>query len=52
MGTTATFDIDFAFKSVLLVAMLAANLDKAVNRLVARFEARAAKLYKPATKAE
>jgi coenzyme Q-binding protein COQ10 len=47
MGTKVTFDIDFAFKSPLLDAMLAANFDRAVSRLMGCFEARAAKLYKP-----
>ncbi len=46
MGTKVTFDIDFAFKSMLLDAMLAANFDRAVSRLMGCFEARAAKLYK------
>jgi coenzyme Q-binding protein COQ10 len=47
MGTKVTFDIDFAFKSPLLDAMLAANFDRAVSKLMGCFEARAAKLYKP-----
>ena len=47
MGTKLSFDIDFAFKSPLLDAMLAANFDRAVARLMGCFEARAAKLYKP-----
>ena len=47
MGTRLTFDIDFAFKSPLLDAMLAANFDRAVSKLMGCFEARAAKLYKP-----
>lgn len=51
MGTKVTFDIDFAFKSMLLDAMLAANFDRAVNRLMGCFEARAAKLYTRTSKA-
>jgi len=47
MGTKLTFEIDFAFKSPLLDAMLAANFDRAVSKLMGCFEARAAKLYKP-----
>lgn len=44
-GATIDFVIDFAFKSKLLDAMLAANMDKAVDKLIACFEARAAQLY-------
>ena len=46
MGTTLTFDIDFEFKSRLLDAMLAANFDRAVGKLINCFEARAADLYR------
>jgi coenzyme Q-binding protein COQ10 len=44
-GSRLTFEIDFEFKTRLLDALLAANFQRAVNRLVACFEARAAKLY-------
>ncbi len=44
-GATLTFDIDFAFKSRLLDGLLAANFERAVNRLVACFEDRAKVLY-------
>jgi len=44
-GTRVEFDIDFAFKSGLLDAMLASNFDRAVTKLMGCFEARAAKLY-------
>jgi coenzyme Q-binding protein COQ10 len=44
-GTRVEFRIDFAFKSRLLDALLHANFNLAVNRLIACFEARAAKLY-------
>jgi coenzyme Q-binding protein COQ10 len=46
MGTKVTFEIDFAFKSPLLDAMLAANFDRAVSKLMGCFEARAGRLYK------
>ena len=46
MGTKLTFEIDFAFKSMLLDAMLAANFNTAVSKLMGCFESRAAKLYK------
>ena len=46
-ATRVEFTIDFAFKSPLLDAMLAANFDRAVARLMGCFEARAANLYKP-----
>lgn len=49
MGTKISFDIDFAFKAPFLDAMLAANFDRAVSRLMGCFEARAAKLYKART---
>lgn len=44
-GTKLLFDIDFAFKSRLLEALLTANFSTAVNRLIACFEARAQTLY-------
>ncbi len=46
-GAELRFEIEFEFKSRLLTALLAANFQHAVNRLVACFEARAAKLYGP-----
>jgi coenzyme Q-binding protein COQ10 len=50
-GTRLVFDIDFQFKSRLLDALLAANFGHAVDRLMACFEARAAKLYGEGPKA-
>ncbi len=44
-GTRVVFDIDFAFKARLLDVLLAANFDRAVDKLIACFEARAAALY-------
>ncbi len=44
-GTKLLFDIDFAFKSRLLEALLAANFSTAVNRLIQCFESRAQALY-------
>ncbi|MFZ0266678.1 type II toxin-antitoxin system RatA family toxin [Caulobacter sp.] len=44
-GTTVEFVIDFAFKSKILDAMLAANLDRAVNTLIGCFEDRARAIY-------
>ena len=44
-GTKLLFDIDFAFKSRLLEALLTANFSTAVNRLIQCFEARARTLY-------
>jgi coenzyme Q-binding protein COQ10 len=46
-GALLRFSIDFEFKSRLLDALLAANLHRAVTRLVACFEARAKALYGP-----
>ena len=46
-GARVVFDIDFAFKTRLLDALLQANFDRAVNRLIACFEGRAAQLYAP-----
>lgn len=45
-GTKVIFDIDFEFKSKLLDALLKANFNTAVDRLIACFEARAAALYR------
>jgi coenzyme Q-binding protein COQ10 len=47
-GTRIDFTIDFEFKVRLLDAVLRANFDKAVNRLIACFESRAQQLYGPA----
>lgn len=44
-GTKIDFDIDFAFKSRLLEALLAANFNHAVDRLISCFEAEAARRY-------
>ncbi len=44
-GTRVEFDIDFAFKSRILDALLAANARTAANRIMACFEARARALY-------
>ncbi len=44
-GTTIDFSIVFAFKSRILDALLHANMDRAVNRLIACFEARACEIY-------
>ena len=44
-GTEIEFSIDFEFRSMLLTAMLNANFDRAVNKLIGCFEARAQKLY-------
>ena len=44
-GTRIEFDIDFEFKSRFLDALLAANLNRAADRLIACFEGRAAALY-------
>jgi len=46
-GAQLGFEIDFEFKSRLLERLLAANFQRAVNRLVGCFEARAAQLYGP-----
>ena len=46
-GTRVVFDIDFAFKTRLLDALLVANFDRAVGKLIACFEGRAAALYAP-----
>lgn len=44
-ATRVEFVIDFAFKAALLDAMLAANIDKAANKLIACFEDRAKQIY-------
>jgi coenzyme Q-binding protein COQ10 len=44
-ATRVEFVIDFAFKSPLLDAMLAANIDKAAGKLIACFEERARQLH-------
>jgi coenzyme Q-binding protein COQ10 len=46
-GTRVDFEIDFEFKSRLLDGLLAANMDRAVNKLIGCFEARAQSLYGP-----
>lgn len=46
-GCRVMFEIDFAFKSRVLDALLAANFNRAVDKLIACFEARAAALYAP-----
>lgn len=50
-GCKVKFEIEFAFKSRLLDLLLAANFDRAVNKLIACFEARARALYTPVTAA-
>ena len=47
LGTRIEFSIDFEFKSRLLDAFLAANMDRAIDKLIACFEARARSLYDP-----
>ena len=44
-GARIDFEIEFEFKSRLLDAILAANLQRAAERLIACFEARARALY-------
>ena len=51
-GGRVVFDIDFAFKTRLLDALLVANFDRAVDKLIACFEARARRLYGPAQSIE
>lgn len=50
-GCRVEFMIDFAFKTRLLDAMLHANFNRAVDRLMACFEARASALYPPVVSA-
>ncbi|HTK35462.1 MAG TPA: SRPBCC family protein [Caulobacteraceae bacterium] len=45
VGCKVVFEIDFAFKSRVLEMLLAANFDRAVDKLMACFEARAESLY-------
>lgn len=51
VGALVRFEIDFEFRSRLLDTMLAANLPRAVNRLIACFETRAMALYPALTPA-
>lgn len=44
-GTQIDFSIEFEFKSRLLDGFLAANMDRAIDKLIACFEARAKMLY-------
>jgi coenzyme Q-binding protein COQ10 len=44
-GTEIDFSIEFEFKSLLLDGFLAANMDRAIDKLIACFEARAKTLY-------
>ena len=44
-GAMVEFSIEFEFKSRLLDAFLAANMDRAIDKLIACFEARARVLY-------
>ena len=46
-GCLVVFDIEFEFKSRLLDALLHANFDRAVDKLIGCFEARARSLYGP-----
>lgn len=45
VGAELTFEIDFEFGSRILERLLAANFEKAANRLVGCFERRARELY-------
>ena len=49
-GTEIEFMIDYEFKSRFLQAMLEANFDRAVDRLIGCFQRRAETLYGPAAK--
>ena len=51
-GCKVIFDIDFAFKSRMLDLVLAANFDRAVDKLIGCFEARAEALYPKAQSIE
>ncbi len=44
-GSTIEFSIEFEFKSMMLEMMLAANMERAVQKLIGCFEARAKALY-------
>lgn len=46
-ATRIEFTIEFAFKSLMLDALLAANVDKAAGKLIACFEDRARRIYGP-----
>ncbi len=46
-GADLRFEIDFEFRSRMLAALLAANMHRAVRRLIACFEDRARRLYGP-----
>jgi coenzyme Q-binding protein COQ10 len=50
-GCELTFEIEFEFRSHLLGALLAANFERAVARLIDCFERRAEVLYGPAGRA-
>ncbi len=47
IGVKVIFDIDFEFRSPLLEGLLRANFERAVDKLIGCFEARAAALYTP-----
>ena len=47
VGVKVVFDIDFEFKTRFLEAILAANLERAVEKLINCFEARAQALFGP-----
>lgn len=51
-GTQVEFSIEFQFKSRLLDAFLAANMDRAIDKLIACFEQRAQALYGAGTTRE
>lgn len=51
-GTEIAFSIEFEFKSRLLDGFLAANMDRAIDKLIACFEARAKALYGTQTAAQ
>ena len=48
-GTEVDFLIDFAFRSKLLDAVLAANFQRGVERIMSAFDERARRLYGPQT---
>lgn len=48
-GCRVLFDIDFQFKTRMLDALLIANFDRACDKLIACFEARATALFTPVT---
>jgi len=47
VGCKVIFEIDFVFKSRILDALLAANSQRAADKLIGCFEARARALYEP-----